>query len=77
MSDLIKEVTKLDVEEGDTIVIQPAEVSDDIINAVRSLAAEVSTTLHCLVIILGPDDRISSLDDEMMAANGWVRKDAE
>ena len=77
MSDLIKDVTKLDVEPGDVVVIRPASSDSDVIGAVRDLALEVSDTLKCFVIIVGPDDCVSSLDPEEMAKSGWVRKDAE
>ncbi|NIQ88676.1 MAG: hypothetical protein GWN93_06175 [Deltaproteobacteria bacterium] len=77
MSELIKDVEKLDVKPGGVLLVKVADTSISTIEAVRGMAEEISSATQCMVVILGPDDCLTNLDADVMATYGWVRKGAE
>lgn len=75
MSDLIKDFEKLDVGKGDVVMLRVKDTDQDTIQSVMLMAEEVSGALHCMVIVLGPNDCLAKLDDDVMGAYGWYRKE--
>lgn len=71
---LFAEVEKLEAKPGDVIVIQAAQITGENVDALREIAKVVSDTFRSLVLLMNKGDCIRKLDEETMAAYGWVRK---
>jgi len=71
---LFAEVEKLKVKAGDIILIKAARVDDETVKGLRPIAEALSKTFDCLVILVGPDDCVTDMDEDVMDSYGWVRK---
>ena len=74
---LFAEVEKLEVHEGDMLVIKAASDEVRVVEALRKLAEQLAGFYNCITVMLGPNDCLSTLSPEVMEAYGWFRKEGQ
>ena len=74
---LFAEVEKLEVNEGDVLLVKAGSLDRSVVEPLHGLAEKLSSAHGCLVILIGPDDCIANLDKEVMETYGWIRKERQ